>query len=147
MLNQCLENTCEGLLHACISSMCYYFAMQHLSYHNPNPWPVFIQRNDLNTGLFYELVWGGGDLQKGKYYTECGKMTDGCWWQKVWRGIVCTSREVWGVFSPRKFFCIFPPLGLKCEHFLKQIFGYTALHCALIDRIWSVKYFLHGMSM
>jgi hypothetical protein len=32
-------------------------------------------------------------------------------------------------------FCIFPPLELKCEHFLKQIFGYTALHCALIDRI------------
>ena len=30
-------------------------------------------------------------------------------------------------------------LGLKCEHFLKQIFGYKALHCALIDRIWSVK--------
>ena len=29
----------------------------------------------------------------------------------------------------------FPPPGLKCEHFLKQIFGYTALHCALIDRI------------
>ena len=44
-------------------------------------------------------------------------------------------------------FCIFPPLGLKFEHFLKQIFGYTALHCALIDRILSVKYFLHGMFM
>ena len=35
---------------------------------------------------------------------------------------------VWG-------YCIFPPLELKCEHFLKQIFGYTALHCASIDRI------------
>ena len=32
-------------------------------------------------------------------------------------------------------FCIFPHLELKCEQFLKQIFGYTALHCALIDRI------------
>ena len=26
-------------------------------------------------------------------------------------------------------------LGLKCEHFLKHIFGCTSLHCALIDRI------------
>jgi hypothetical protein len=40
--------------------MCYYFAMQHLSYHNPNPWPVFIKRNDLNTGLFKNLSGGGG---------------------------------------------------------------------------------------
>jgi hypothetical protein len=40
-----------------------------------------------------------------------------------------------GGILPQKIFCIFPPLGLKCEHFLKQIFGYTALHCALIDRI------------
>jgi hypothetical protein len=44
-----------------------------------------------------------------------------------------------GVFSPREFFVFFSTLGLKCEHFLKQIFGYTALHCALIDQIWSVK--------
>jgi hypothetical protein len=49
-----------------------------------------------------------------------------------------------GVFFPRNFFCIFPPLGLKCEHFLKQIFWYTVFHCALIDRIWSVKYFLYA---
>ena len=34
-----------------------------------------------------------------------------------------------------KFFVFFSPLGLKCEHFVKQIFGYTALHCALIDRV------------
>jgi hypothetical protein len=34
---------------------------------------------------------------------------------------------VWG-YSPPKNFCIFPPLELECEHFLKQIFGYTALH-------------------
>jgi hypothetical protein len=40
---------------------------------------------------------------------------------------------------PQKIVCTFPLLGLKCEHFLKQIFGYTALHCALIDRIWSVN--------
>jgi hypothetical protein len=42
-----------------------------------------------------------------------------------------------GGILPQKIFCIFPLLGLKCEHFLKQIFGYTALHlhCALIDRI------------
>jgi hypothetical protein len=43
------------------------------------------------------------------------------------------------VILPQNIFCIFPPLELKCEHFLKQIFGYTALHCALIDQIWSVK--------
>ena len=40
-----------------------------------------------------------------------------------------------GGILPQKMFCIFPLLGLKCEHFLKQIFGYTALHCALINRI------------
>ena len=40
-----------------------------------------------------------------------------------------------GGILPQKIFCIFPLLGLKCEHFLKQIFGYTALHCALIDQI------------
>jgi hypothetical protein len=40
-----------------------------------------------------------------------------------------------GILPGQNIFCIFPPLGLKCEHFLKQIFGYTALHCALIDRI------------
>jgi hypothetical protein len=34
-----------------------------------------------------------------------------------------------GIVS-QKMFCIFPPLELKCEHFLKQIFGYTVLHCA-----------------
>ena len=41
-------------------------------------------------------------------------------------GIVCTS---WGgggaggeKSPPENFFRIFPPLGLKCEHFLKQIF-------------------------
>ena len=40
-----------------------------------------------------------------------------------------------GAILPQKIFGIFPPLGLKCEHFVKQIFGYTALHCALIDRV------------
>jgi hypothetical protein len=40
-------------------------AMQHLSYHNPNPWPDFIQRNDLNTGLFLRTCLGRGHLQKG----------------------------------------------------------------------------------
>ena len=42
----------------------------------PNPWPVFIQRNYLNTGLFYELclVGGGGIYKKGPYYTECGEI-------------------------------------------------------------------------
>jgi hypothetical protein len=119
--------------------MCYHFAMQHLSYHNPNPWPV--QRNDLNTcrAFFKNLSGETGHLQKGtRYYAECGEMTDGCWWQKVWCGIVCTSWGCGGIL-PQKMFCIFPLLGLKCEHFLKQIFGYTGLHCALIDRIWSVK--------
>jgi hypothetical protein len=40
----------------------YYLAMQHLSYHNPNPWPscLHIQRNDLNTGLFLRTCLGGG---------------------------------------------------------------------------------------
>jgi hypothetical protein len=42
--------------------------------------------------------------------------------------------RVWG-YSPPENVLYFPPKGLKCEHFLKQIFGYTALHCALIDRI------------
>jgi hypothetical protein len=108
---------------------------------NPNPWPVFIQRNDLNTGLFLRTCLGGGHLQKGTilYWVWRDEwMTDGCWWQKVWCDIVCTSRGVWGIL-PQNIVCIFPPLGLKCEHFLKQIFGYTALHCALIDQIWSVK--------
>ena len=34
-----------------------------------------------------------------------------------------------------KSFSVYFSLGLKCEHFLKQIFGYTVLHCALIDQI------------
>jgi hypothetical protein len=67
--------------------------------------------------VFLRTCLGGGHLQK------CGEMTDCCCWQSVWCGIVCIS----------------PLLGLKCEHFLKHIFGYTALHCALIDRIWSDK--------
>jgi hypothetical protein len=29
-----------------------------------------------------------------------------------------------GIILPQKIFCIFPPLELKCEHSLKQIFGY-----------------------
>ena len=57
--------------------MCYYFAMQHLPY--PNPWPVFIQQNDLNTGLFLRINLSGGIYKKGPYYTECVEMTDGCW--------------------------------------------------------------------
>jgi hypothetical protein len=40
---------------------------------------------------------------------------------------------VWG-----KVFCIFPQ-DWNLSIFWKQIFGYTALHWALIDRIWSVK--------
>jgi hypothetical protein len=87
--------------------MCYYYVMQHLSYHNPNPWPVFIQRNDLER---WQMVLG--DKRFG----------------------VVPYVVVGGLGK-----CIFPPLVLKCEHFLKWIFGYTALHCALIDRSWSVK--------
>jgi hypothetical protein len=118
--------------------MCYYFSMQHLSYHNPNPWPVFIQKNDLKTGLFLRtcpvLYWNM------LYWVWWN--TDGCWWQKVWRAIVCTSRGS-GVLYTKKIF-VFSTRGLKWEHFLKQIFGYTAyLRCALIDRIWSVKYFIY----
>jgi hypothetical protein len=37
-----------------------------------------------------------------------------------------------GGILPQKIVCIFPLLGLKCEHSLKQTFG---LHCALIERI------------
>jgi hypothetical protein len=107
--------------------------MQHLSYHNSYTWPVFIPRNYLNTELFLRTCLGVGIHKKGPYYTERGEMTDGCWWQKVWCGIVCISRGVWG-----KMFLYFFQ-GLKSEHFLKQNFGYTALHCAFIDRIWSVK--------
>ena len=41
---------------------------------------------------------------------------------------VCNSiKEVWGYFPPENIF-IFPPLGLHFVRFLKQIFGYTALH-------------------
>ena len=50
-------------------------------------------------------------------------------------GVVSYVLGVSGGILPQKIFCIFPPLKLKCEHFLKQIFGYTALPCALIDRI------------
>jgi hypothetical protein len=88
---------------------------------------------------FFRTCLEGGHLQKGTIlYWVWRDDRYGCLRQKVWCDIVCTSRGVWG-YSPPENFCIFPPLGLKCEHFLKQIFGYTALHCALIDRIWSVK--------
>jgi hypothetical protein len=40
-----------------------------------------------------------------------------------------------GGILPQKIFLYFSTPRLKCEHFLKQIFGYTALHCVLIDRI------------
>jgi hypothetical protein len=111
--------------------MCYYFAMQHLSYHNPNPWPVFIQQNDLNTGLFTELVWGVGIYKKGP---------DTILSVERWQMVVGDKK--FGVVSyvlVGGSGGIVPLLGLKCEYFLKQIFGYTTLHCALIDRIWSVK--------
>ena len=36
-------------------------------------------------------------------------------------------------YSPPENFLYFS--SPRCEHFLKQIFRYTALHCALIDRI------------
>jgi hypothetical protein len=56
-----------------------------------------------------------------------------------WQMVVGDKSLEWYHMFPQKMFLYFPPLGLKCEHFLKQIFGYTALHCALIDWIWSVK--------
>jgi hypothetical protein len=127
--------------------MCYYFAMQHLSQHNPNPWPIFIQWNDLNTGLFLRTYVGGGRASTKRDHTILSVER----WQMVVGdkkfGVVSYVLVGWSwSFLPQKIFCIFPPLGLKYEHFLKQIFGYTALHCALIDRIWSVKY-SHGMFM
>jgi hypothetical protein len=49
---------------------------------------------------------GGEDIyKKGSYYTESGEMTDRCWWQKVWYGVVCNSiggGGGLGEFSPRK---------------------------------------------
>ena len=99
---------------------------------------------NLNTGLFLRTCLGGGGgggiYKKGPYYAECGDKDD--------RWLLLTKTCTLGVFSPRLGFCIFPPLELvlKCEHFLRQTFGYTALHCAMIDRISLVKY-LHDMFM
>jgi hypothetical protein len=78
------------------------------------------------------LSLGDGHLQKGAIL----------YW--VWRDdrwLLVTKSLVWYrmYHAIGKFFVFFSPLGLKCEHFVKQFFGYTALHCALIDRIWSVK--------
>jgi hypothetical protein len=80
--------------------------------------------------LFQEFVRGGGIYKKGPYYTECREMTDGCWRQNVWCGVVYNSGEVWGHSSPENV-RIFPPLGLHFVRFLKQIFGYTALYIIL----------------
>ena len=79
--------------------------------------------------FFLRTCLGGGHLQKGTIL----------YW--VWRDDrwLLVTKGWSGIIFPQKMFLYFPPLGLKCEHFLKQIFGYTALHCALIDRIWSVK--------
>jgi hypothetical protein len=101
-----------------------------------NPWPVFIQRNDLNTGLFFSGRWASTIRDHTILSVERRQMVVG---DKKFGVVsyVLVGRS--GVILPQKIFGIFPPLGLKCEHFVKQIFGYTALHCALIDRIWSVK--------
>jgi hypothetical protein len=59
-----------------------------------------------------------------------------CWEQKVWCGIAFNSREgggVWGYSSP-EIFVFFYPYDCNSLHFLKQIFGYTALHYA-VDRL------------
>jgi hypothetical protein len=82
---------------------------------------------------FFKNLSGGGHLQKGtRYYTSVER------WQMVLGdktfGVV--SYVLVGGILPQKIVCIFPLLGLKCEHSLKQTFG---LHCALIERIWPVK--------
>ena len=76
---------------------------------------------------------GGGIYKMGLYYAEYGEMTDGCWWQKVWCGVVCNSRGVWAGHSPPENICTLPPLRLHFVRFLKQIFGYTVLHYT-VDR-------------
>ena len=63
---------------------------------------------------FFDTPVQTDHLQKGtRYYTECGEVTD----DKKF-GVVS-----YVLVGGPKFFCIFPHLGLKCEHFLKQIFG------------------------
>jgi hypothetical protein len=69
MLNQCLENTCEGLLHACISSYAlfgftfiqeFYFFSSHIAV--IEHW-LFICQNGLNSGLkntiIRAIIWIG----------------------------------------------------------------------------------------
>jgi hypothetical protein len=56
-------------------------------------------------------------------------MTDGCRLKKV----VCSSRGSGDIFSQENF-RIFSPLGERFVRFLKQIFGYTALHYT-VDRL------------
>jgi hypothetical protein len=74
-------------------------------------------------GFFKNLSGGVGIYKNGPYYIEYGEMTDGCWWQKF--GVVSYALVGGsGGILPQKNFLIFPPLELKCEHFLKQIFGY-----------------------
>jgi hypothetical protein len=51
---------------------------------------------------------GGGIYKKGPYYTDCGEITDGCWYQKVWCGIPFNSRGIWGI-HPQKIFVFFYP--------------------------------------
>jgi hypothetical protein len=84
-------------------------------------------------GFFKNSSRGGGtSTKKGSYYTECVEIKD-CY-KKF--GVVSYGLEE---FFPRKFDVgsggilphkknYFPPLGLHFAHFLKQIFGYTALH-------------------
>ena len=59
--------------------MCYYCNATFVLPYPYYPWPVFIQQNDLNTGLFLRTCLGVGIYKKGPYYTECGEMIDGCW--------------------------------------------------------------------
>jgi hypothetical protein len=98
-------------------------------------------------GFFHELLSGGASTKRDHTILSVER------WQKVVGdkkfGVISyvLVGGSGGLLSPRKFFVFFHPIGLKCEHFFKQIFGYTVLHCALIDQISSVKYFLHGIFM
>jgi hypothetical protein len=100
-------------------------------------------------GFFHELLSGGASTKMDHTIlsVERWKIVVGDKKFCVVSYVLVGGSGTQGVFSPGKCFEFFHPIGLKCEHFLKQIFGYTVLHCALIDQIWSVKYFLHGLFM
>ena len=69
---------------------------------------------------FFKNSSVGGIYKKGPYYTEYGEMIN---------GLFVTKSLVW-----YRIFVFFYPYDCNSLHFLKQIFGYTALHYA-VDRM------------